>query len=309
MDYIELYKIIEERNLSTITEKQLSDMGFDSDDIEELKKLKIIYPDSTGGFKIDMLRTKRNLFFYKILNEKYDESIPYLKWLLKYSGDAYKKDYNFYLYLLSHTTPLSGDLAEYATQLEIDDILLDENIKISEEREQNIIRQTAYDEWFSRSLSILSKYSYSLSEFTISRLLGKCIDNYKDMNKQILELVKNKKYDDVKAIYTKKATQSRLIERDYKVLYLIKLIGQVTDAKEIPKRQPINTMTVDSLIKTNNFDLALSVLNERNSETETYISNITISLLEELISQISSLESDNRNLSLSLQNGDNNANK
>lgn len=309
MDYIELYKIIEERNLSTITEKQLNDMGYNSDDIENLKTLKIIYFEPLVGFRINMLRTKRNLFFYKILNEKYDESIPYLKWLLKYSGDAYKKDYNFYLDLLSHITPLSGDLAEYATQLEIDDILLDENIKISGEREQNNIRQDAYYGWYSRALSILSKYDYSLSEFAISRLLGKCINNYKDTNKQILQLAKNKQFDDIKAIYDKKAAQSHLTERDYKILYLIKLIRQVKDKKEIPERQPVNKMFVDSLIKTNNFDLALSTLDEKISEKETYISNITKSLLEELIDQINYLESDNRNLSLSLQNGDNNANE
>ncbi len=228
------------------------------------------------------------LFISYIVNMEYEKSLKCLDQLIKLGSENERKNDIFYLYLLSNIIKLPKKyerlLGDY-NQLK-NNILYkayDENHYL-----QNDVRLSAINKKFSLALNKQKKlddtYGYNTLSFIINRLLNGIISEQLKQKQQILQLIDNKKYEQIVELINERKTYNNRSVGEYYIVYLAESIIEIKNTGIIPEPEVNETDDLYIAIDGQNYELAQK-LDERHRE-ECYNRNIIMTRLLQDINQL-----------------------
>lgn len=222
------------------------------------------------------------LFFYSIKDKKYEKAFEYLKVMLKNSDEYEIKDNNLYLYLLNVIIELPKEYKRKAKNITFCDVrLLDDDIRYDDVMAQNYVRNIALDNKFFYAVEKLREtttfFEFTFRDKILKMLLFEAGDIEKLRKNKVLELVKNRKYDELILHYKKLQQRCNLKKNDKYILDLVREIINVENTLELPIKVKANTNTLFEAIRTKNYRRALSLSEEYI--TDNNLSSITFYLL------------------------------
>lgn len=319
-------------NGNELTTKELNSYGFNSKDLADLieqgslervkrgyysfklidelfyygKKLIAVkeYDKATECFKKCYELDSKNfgacfqLFLRSISKKDYESAFKYFEVISDTENQYYSADNNFYLYLLSIITDIPDKHKEYARYLKIEDIRVDFNDKRYQDiPQQNKIRIAALRRKFSYALKQLKDLiaqhgSLTVQDIITRTLLYQAVEVETISKNNLIELVKNKTYEEIVDYLETKQKRHNLSLIDSYTLKLVNEIINLQETQQIPQKTVFQSEKLFEAIDGNNFELALSL--SKNYNTKNNINNFenTINLLLtdicDMIKQISS---------------------
>lgn len=157
------------------------------------KILRLCYYFDPKDFKVNY-----ELFYISIKSLQFNESVPYLRYLIEHAAAPAKNDYNVYLYLLSMIISLPEDLKRKALALREKDLLVTD-LNRKDIKTENYIRKKIFSQKFKGATIESNKYSKTTGNDTqesyIRYILTGYANNKQLDNKRALEkLIKSGKY-------------------------------------------------------------------------------------------------------------------
>lgn len=296
---------------SFIYSRGLSDYAISLNETREFKKMAICLKKCLQIDPNDVVNQKR-MFYRCILDKNFEGAVPYLIMMFKsQNSDRERADNNFYLYTLSFIVKLPENIDEYTSQITCEDLLLDINEAENkfEAAKINKLRELAYDgKWEDAKIKNLEiKSKININSYISDILLSNAKKSSSKELEQTKKLIFDRRYDEVVEQYSIIAKQRHLSEKNYRMLYLIKLIKKVKQDGYTPEAIPTDITTINNLIKTNNFEEALLTLREERKKQyfTTYTLDILEFLLDDLISEINK-QKDKKKLNYNLSSGEKN---
>ena len=210
----------------------------------------------------------------------------------------YSADSNFYLYLLSIITDIPDKHKEYARYLKIEDIRVDFNDKRYQDiPQQNKIRIAVLQRKFPYALKLLNDLTAQHGSLTVQdiitrTLLFQALEVENKSKSTLIELAKNKDYEEIVNYLHAKQKRHNLSLTDTYTLKLVNEIINLQQTKQIPEKTIFQSEKLFEAIDGNNYDLAFSLCESYNSTNNINNSENTINLLLtdicDMIKQISS---------------------
>lgn len=221
-----------------------------------------------------------NVFCDNILNNNIDLVCLYFDVLSYYEND-YISNINLYMYLLSFIVNIPDKYKGYIKNLELDDLIDDNNI------DNNIIKNIYFTK-FNQSFSSLN--DNNKDNQVLKTLLARNINVDRNNRLNILNLVKENKYKELKDYLKNKENTYNLTLLDSKVYLLLDSLFYIISSGKIPKVEIDNTNNIFKAIDGNNYKLALSLSNEYNKINNIdNDSNVIYLLLKEICKEIDNL--------------------
>lgn len=221
-----------------------------------------------------------NVFCDNILNNNIDLVCLYFDVLSYYEND-YISNINLYMYLLSFIVNIPDKYKGYIKNLELDDLIDDNNI------DNNIIKNIYFTK-FNQSFSSLN--DNNKDNQVLKTLLARNINVDRNNRLNILDLVKEKKFNELKDYLDNKEKTYNLTLLDSKVYLLLDSLFYIISSGKIPKVEIDNTNNIFKAIDGNNYKLALSLSNEYNKINNfDNDSNVIYLLLIEICKEIDNL--------------------
>lgn len=205
------------------------------------------------------------LFLRAVQSRDYSKAFTYFEHFYNSDNEYYNNDSNFYLYLLSMITEIPKQHKEYAKYLQLEDIRIDFNDKRFEDPySQNKVRISALNQKFtlaSKQLNELIKQHGRLSvqDIIVRTLLSQAIEIQNDLKKNIINLVTEKKYNEIISRLEEVQEQHHLSVADECILFLAREIYKVEKTGIIPEKEVVSTNKLFEAINGKNFELALSL--------------------------------------------------
>jgi len=239
------------------------------------------------------------LIKYCIENKKYNLIFSYMDDFIETENKIYKNDYNLYLFLLSMITSVPNKYNAYIKSLSLEDIQVplkntkDENIIL-----ENDVRTLIYNHKFITASRRIYKVKALYNEriFIVDYLLKEIVKIQSRERKNVLELIKTKKYKDIVLYLREREKNNNLSLNDRYVLLLSETIIEMLEKNIIPKRMKTNSNAIFPLIDAKNYRAALSsseVYSKKKyialEENEIYL------LLNDICNIISKIERENKN--------------
>lgn len=225
------------------------------------------------------------LFLRSINKKDYDATFKYLEILLDTENPHYMKDCNFYLYLLSLITEVPDKHREYAKYLRFEDVSIDSCDKRYQDIElQNKIRLTAIKRKLPFALKQLKDLIAQHGSMTVQDIITKTLLHQAlevdAINKNIIiELAKNKAYEEIVKYFEEKEKRISLNISEINIVKLAKEALEIQKTKQIPIKTIFRTEKLYEAIDGKNFELALSIKEIYNKENNVDNSENTISIL------------------------------
>ena len=243
------------------------------------------------------------LLLAEIIKKNYQQAFDIYANLEKINPTKYHKDYNLYLYLLSFVTEIPQEYKSKIKELTKDDILYQgKGIEI-----ENGIRQAITQNKFKYAYQQINRIitrdiQYSVKFELIRALLAQIIELEKQIKKEISYLIKNKQYQEIVYILTKKQAQNKLNKTETYILIITKAIIKIITTKNIPSITENNKYDIYEALIGNDFRLAKSLneefLDNANESKETDLVNILLIEINKLILELENtdkIQIDNKN--------------
>jgi len=214
-----------------VATKELLQGGIDNNDIIRLKKLGIIESSKWGHYKLvdvskyydeaikaveskeygkaveffeksinvsfNVMESNYYLFLISVLNNNLDDAFKYFEVLYNKQNDIISKgDLNFYLYMISYYNSVPSEYCKIVRNMKIEDTL--------DSKKKYMISREVKNQFFNKRF-INSRKSIVLSEGFQSRviyhIISKVIDALNTEKRQLIDLIKEKKYEEVYEYY------------------------------------------------------------------------------------------------------------
>ncbi len=309
--------------------KQLTDLGFTYEEINDLVSSNILKKNKNASFKVlsphllylygskiyskfqelaiqsflkclELDKTNKEaafrLFAYYI--EKFDikKSIPYFE--IYYTGTS-ENDYNseFYLYLLNIIGCLPDKYVEYAKYLKYPNFKIPFDDTNKEELYiHNKVRMSCSNQKFTLAYSQIKEIlnapnNQTIENILIRNLLGIIIFQKSDLNNNLRVLIKSKKYKEALSTLEELSKKQNLkTYQEYLILLLNDIIYILTTGK-IPTMTREIANTLEDAIKYKNYNLALKYVTD-NLENLDFGKdrNLVYLLLTDIIDLIQKIE-------------------
>lgn len=250
-------------------------------------------------FQIDPTHTGVcfQLFLRCIQNKDYEKAFVYFDNFYNSENKFYNADSNFYLYMLSMITELPENHREYAKYLKLEDFRVDYRDKrYTNIHLQNKIRISALNQRFTLAVkqlneSIQENGRLSVQDIIIKILLSQAIEVQIQNRNTVINLIKQKKYEEIIEFYEGLFNSHHLSISDSYTLILTRELLNIIKSKNVPEKQIYSTENVFEAIDGKNFELALSLASARNQKLNVNSDNDTIYLLlNEVVNRIKELK-------------------
>ncbi len=236
------------------------------------------------------------LFLRCIQNKDYDKAFEYFDIFYNSENEFYNADSNFYLYLLSIITKLPENHREYAKFLKFEDFRVDfDDKRYTNIHLQNKIRLSALNQRFTLAIkqlneAIQEKGNLSVQDIIIKTLLSQAIEIQIQNRNNVINLIKQKKYEDIIEFYKKMESSHHLSISDNYTFILTNELLNIIQTKNIPEKQIFSTTSIFEAIDGKNYELALSLATDRNQKYSVNKDDNAISLLlDEIINRCKKL--------------------
>lgn len=229
------------------------------------------------------------LFLRCIKNKDYKKAFEYFDIFYNNENKFYLADCNFYLYMLSMITEVPENHREHAKLLKFLDISVDfEDKRYENVQLQNQIRLFALNQSFISASkkfkeSIQEKESLTVQDIIIKTLLNQAIETQTQNRKNVINLIKQKKYEEIIELYKKMLSFHNLSKSDNYTFILTNDLLNIIQTKTIPKKQVYNTKYIFEAIDGKNFELALSLASLNQKYSANKDDNAIILLLDEIV--------------------------
>lgn len=245
-------------------------------------------------FEIDPTHTGVcfQLFLRCIQNKDYEKAFEYFDIFYNSENEFYNADSNFYLYLLSMITPLPENHREYAKFLKLEDFRIDFNDKrYANVHLQNKVRLSALNQRFTLAAkqlneAIQEKGSLSVQDIIIKTLLTQAIEVQIQNRNNVINLIKQKKFEDIIEFYKKMEASHHLSISDSYTFILTNELLNIIHTKNIPEKKIFSTDNIFEAIDGKNYELALSLVTAGNQKFNVNKDATTLALLlDEIVSK------------------------
>jgi len=303
----------------TLTTKKLNEYGFTSKDLNDLIQEGIIERTKRGLYS---LKSVEELFYYgkKLIAEKerdkaslcfercfeldpthlgscfqlfcrsvqkedYHRAIELYEYLLQFENEYYKRDGNYYIYLLNIITELPEKYQLYAKGLEFNDIKIPSTDKRYRDiRLHNQVRTCVLEGSFPHALKKFNQIIYNKAKLTVQDIIVKSLllqaVNVESISKKtVVSLIKEKKYDEVVTYLSNKKDRHKLSKSEEYNLKLAKQFITIQSFSKVPQRTSSQAENIFEAIDTNNYDIALELCNEYNNRNNISNDNNATNLL------------------------------
>lgn len=303
IDIEKLYNLVIDDNLTT---KSMKENDFSSYDIKKLVKDGIIQRIQRGKYKLtsvdDLYKYGKDLIcdgkrekaqncfrkcyeldskhssscfqmlFQSVHDKQYSDVYKYLLQLFSNSR-KYENDYKLYLFLLGNIYKLSNEDIEYTKILEIDDVLIDKNDNRIDKEDLNIQNEIRYDILegkFSKALFNIQKLDNNhlyVSNLIMKELLIEVCTKNKRLDKKILELIKQKQYDEIIVILEKEKEKHRLSTKYDLALEICHNLEKMRSTNTIyEQNNHFDEFDINGMIYSNKYEKAIKYLEKQRQE-------------------------------------------
>lgn len=225
------------------------------------------------------------LFLRCISKKDYETAFEYFDVLAETDNPYYSADSNFYLYLLSIITDVPEKHKEYARYLKMEDIRVDFHDKRYQDiPQQNKIRIAVLQRKFPYALKQLKDLTKQHGSLTVQdiitrTLLFQAVEAETISKNTLLDLAKNKSYEDIVDYLEEKQKRHNLSLTDSYTLKLVNEIISILETKKVPEKTIFQSEKLFEAIDGNNYELALRLSEGYNSKNNINSSENTINLL------------------------------
>ena len=195
------------------------------------------------------------MFIKKMIEKDYDDAINFFIKIYEYYGDK-DNNINYLLCLLNEIIDLPSKYKKNIPNIVLEDIdYSNDNSYLKS------IRRDAFYKKYALSLRNLKQYlinnknDLNLDLFIERHLIGLAADKYKESRNITLNLVKNKKYDELISYLSK--DNKKLIKNEEVLLHLAKEYKKLKEHGTIPVTKNINNESFHKMILKNDFINAL----------------------------------------------------
>ena len=169
----------------------------------------------------------------------FEQAVESIRILSNSSNDAYKRDANLWLFMLSFVTELPVDLKEKVSSLKLEDVLTrEDDLRYDDKLSQNKIRSNIFNYKFSYASDDLNELNIKKKPiyFLITEKLLSMVKYYDMRNQQnISNLLIDGKYEEVRDLLIKDRDLHGLSVANKEILIILgDLIGVIND-KRIPE--------------------------------------------------------------------------
>ena len=169
----------------------------------------------------------------------FEQAVESIRILSNSSNDAYKRDANLWLFMLSFITELPVDLKEKVSSLKLEDVLTrEDDLRYDDKLSQNKIRSNIFNYKFSYASDDLNELNIKKKPiyFLITEKLLSMVKYYDIRNQQnISNLLIDGKYEEVRDLLIKDRDLHGLSVANKEILIILEdLIGVIND-KKIPE--------------------------------------------------------------------------
>ena len=169
----------------------------------------------------------------------FEQAVESIRILSNSSNDAYKRDANLWLFMLSFVTELPDDLKEKVSSLKLEDVLTrEDDLRYDDKLSQNKIRSNIFNYKFSYASDDLNELNIKKKPiyFLITEKLLSMVKYYDMRNQQnISNLLIDGKYEEVRDLLIKDRDLHGLSNVNKEILIILEdLIGVIND-KKIPE--------------------------------------------------------------------------
>lgn len=224
--------------------------------------------------------------FLRCISEKdYETAFKYFEVLADTDNPYYSADSNFYLYLLSIITDVPDKHKEYARYLKIEDIRVDFHDKRYRDiPQQNKIRIAVLQRKFPYALKQLKDLiaqhgSLTVQDIITRALLFQAVETETISKNTLLDLAKNKSYEEIAEYLEEKQKRHDLSLTDSYTLRLVNELMNIQESHQIPEKTVFQSEKLFEAIDGNNYELALNLSESYNNKNNINSSENTINLL------------------------------
>lgn len=169
----------------------------------------------------------------------FEQAVESIRILSNSSNDAYKRDANLWLFMLSFVTELPDDLKKKVSSLKLEDVLTrEDDLRYDDKLSQNKIRSNIFNYKFSYASDDLNELNIKKKPiyFLITEKLLSMVKYYDMRNQQnISNLLIDGKYEEVRDLLIKDRDLHGLSVTNKEILIILEdLIGVIND-KKIPE--------------------------------------------------------------------------
>ena len=169
----------------------------------------------------------------------FEQAVESIRILSNSSNDAYKRDANLWLFMLSFITELPVDLKEKVSSLKLEDVLTrEDDLRYDDKLSQNKIRSNIFNYKFSYASDDLNELNIKKKPiyFLITEKLLSMVKYYDMRNQQnISNLLIDGKYEEVRDLLIKDRDLHGLSNVNKEILIILEdLIGVIND-KRVPE--------------------------------------------------------------------------
>ena len=275
----DLTKLVKDGTLSRIkrgfyTLSNVDDLYFYGKKLISLKKYEKATLCFEKCYEIDPKHPNANfqLFLREVNNKDYQLAFKKLDILLNNSNPHYKKDALFYLYLLNIITEIPEKYKPIISNLNYDDIKVSSlDKRFRDVFLQNKIRLSVFNQNLPLALRQINENMMKSSKITVVDILTKKLivaanEIRIENNKILLDLIKNKKYEEiVNLLKGKEQKHFALNEYEYNILNLTKLLLELINGNKISKTD-FKATTIYDAIKIGNYELALKLCIQKSDK-------------------------------------------
>jgi len=273
-----------------VATKELLQGGIDNNDIIRLKKLGIIESSKWGHYKLvdvskyydeaikaveskeygkaveffeksinvsfNVMESNYYLFLISVLNNNLDDAFKYFEVLYNKQNDIISKgDLNFYLYMISYYNSVPSEYCKIVRNMKIEDTL--------DSKKKYMISREVKNQFFNKRF-INSRKSIVLSEGFQSRviyhIISKVIDALNTEKRQLIDLIKEKKYEEVYEYYLDIESYRDLADYETICLDIVEEIVQIFKLGGVlPKSNKVMTNILSVAIGNKDYKRALEI--------------------------------------------------
>lgn len=249
-------------------------------------------------------RIHTRLFLDSLHKNNFDQAIESIRVLSNGDNNAYMKDTNLWLFLLSFVTELPDDLKEKVSGLKLEDVLTrEDDLRYEDKLSQNKIRSNIMNYKFSQANDNLNELNIKKKPIYIlitEKLLG--MAKYYDMRNQhnIGDLLVEGKYEEVRDLLIRDRNLHGLSNSNKEILMILEDLISVINDKKIPEVE--NMPDSDYLyveIQKHNYERALQLYRDFPVKNVSRSVKSVGLLLERINEEINKLKKDDsRSLSV-----------
>ena len=272
-----------------VATKELLQGGIDNNDIIRLKKLGIIESSKWGHYKLvdvskyydeaikvveskdynkavelfeksihvsfNVIESSYYLFLISVLNNNLDDAFKYFEVLYNKQNDIIGKgDLNFYLYMINYYNPVPSEYYKIVRNMRIEDTLNGEK-KYMISRE---IKNLFFNKRFINSRNVIV-FSESLQSKVIYHIISKVIDALNTEKRQFIDLIKEKKYEEVYEYYLDIESYRDLLDYETICLDIVEDIVEILKSGVLPKSNKVVTSNLSVAVGNKDYKRALEI--------------------------------------------------